>query len=250
MGSGAFLVGACRYLAAAVEERLVREGRWHRGDVTAADRADVRREVAQRCLFGVDVNPMAVQLARLSLWLATLAADKPLTFLEHRLVAGNGLVGATLDDVLQRPGGPGGRRRRQAEVLPLFEAQAKAWALEHRLDLETLPSLPSRLARPWARVQAPVDEIPLLAKEWLQRYGGRVSTFLGGGQLNIDAIEGDDRGELQGLHELHQPFRVGELIAIEGNHRAARTRIHLRHARLPAQRLDLHHVQQVLHLLR
>ena len=46
MGSGAFLVAACRYLAAAAEERLVREGRWHPGDITAADRAALRREIA------------------------------------------------------------------------------------------------------------------------------------------------------------------------------------------------------------
>lgn len=90
------------------------------------------------------------------------------------------------------------------EVLPLFESQAKAWALEHRLELEPLPSLPPRLAQPWARIQAPIDEIPLLAKEWLQRYGGRVSAFLGTGQLMIDAYDGGDEGELQGLHELHQ----------------------------------------------
>ena len=86
---------------------LIREGRWHPGDVSAADRASLRREIAQRCLFGVDINPMAVQLARLSLWLATLASDKPLTFLDHHLVTGDSLVGATVDDVLRQP--PGGR---------------------------------------------------------------------------------------------------------------------------------------------
>jgi hypothetical protein len=128
MGSGAFLVGACRYLADAVEERLVREGRWHPGDATEAERAAVRREVAQRCLFGVDLNPMAVQLARLSLWLATLAADKPLTFLDHHLVAANSLVGATFDDVLRRPGGSG--RRARADALPLFDQIDAAPALE------------------------------------------------------------------------------------------------------------------------
>ena len=76
---------------------------WHPGDVTPAERADLRREIALRCLFGVDLNPMAVQLARLSIWLATLAADKPLTFLDHHLVAGNSLVGASLDDVRRQP---------------------------------------------------------------------------------------------------------------------------------------------------
>ncbi len=119
MGSGAFLVAACRFLASAVEERLVVEGRWHDGDVDASDRASLRREIAQRCLFGVDLNPMAVQLARLSIWLASLAADKPLTFLDHHFVAGNSLVGASLDDVRRQPTRATGRTRRP-EPLPLF----------------------------------------------------------------------------------------------------------------------------------
>jgi hypothetical protein len=119
MGSGAFLVAACRFLASAVEERLIVEGRWHEGDVDASDRAAVRREIAQRCLFGVDLNPMAVQLARLSIWLVSLASDKPLTFLDHHLVAGNSLIGASLDDVRRQP--PGGvKRTRRPQSLPLF----------------------------------------------------------------------------------------------------------------------------------
>ena len=130
MGSGAFLVGACRYLASAAEDSLLRDGRWHHGDVTATDRAALRREIAQRCLFGVDLNPMAVQLARLSLWLASLASDKPLTFLDHHLVAGDSLIGGTLDDALRPPAG-GGLRRRRTEPLPLFEGVDVAPVLEN-----------------------------------------------------------------------------------------------------------------------
>jgi hypothetical protein len=105
MGSGAFLVAACRYLAAAYETALVRSGAAGGPDFSAADRAGFRRVVAQRCLFGVDLNPMAVQLGRLSLWLAALAADRPLTFLDHRLRIGNSLAGASPDDVArQTPG--------------------------------------------------------------------------------------------------------------------------------------------------
>jgi hypothetical protein len=120
MGSGAFLVAACRYLAGALEEALVREGGWHAHDVSDSDRADLRRTVASHCLFGVDANPVAVQLARLSLWLATLAAGKPLSFLDHHLIAGDSLVGATPDDVRRQPGGGGARRGRPA-ALPLLD---------------------------------------------------------------------------------------------------------------------------------
>jgi hypothetical protein len=76
---------ACRYLALAHEAAVVREGTFAPEEIGEHERAEFRRHVAQRCLYGVDVNPMAVQLGRLSLWLATLSSDHPLTFLDHRL---------------------------------------------------------------------------------------------------------------------------------------------------------------------
>jgi hypothetical protein len=123
MGSGAFLVAACRYLAHAYEQALIREGELAAADVGDADRTEFRRLVSQRCLYGVDVNPMAVQLARLSLWLATLAGDRPLTFLDHHLRSGDSLVGASLADLLRQPPSPGGRTRRPSS-LPLFALDA------------------------------------------------------------------------------------------------------------------------------
>ncbi|MGE3885858.1 MAG: N-6 DNA methylase [Vicinamibacterales bacterium] len=103
MGSGAFLVSACRFLAERAERALVAEGAWTERDITEADRAELRRTVAERCLYGVDINPTAVQLARLSLWLTTLAADRPLTFLDHHLATGNSLIGARLADLGRPP---------------------------------------------------------------------------------------------------------------------------------------------------
>ena len=103
MGSGAFLVGACRYLGHAAERSLGSESALGSGR-TPVEQAQVRRAVAQRCLFGVDLNPMAVQLARLSLWLASLAGDRPLAFLDHHLMAGDSLIGASLADLARSPG--------------------------------------------------------------------------------------------------------------------------------------------------
>jgi len=54
-----------------------------------------RRLIAQRCLYGVDKNPLAVDLGKLSLWLATLARDHPFTFVDHALRHGDSLVGLT-----------------------------------------------------------------------------------------------------------------------------------------------------------
>jgi len=99
MGSGAFLVAVCRRLA----EALVKA--WHlHGSVPKLppDEDEVlhaRRVIAQRCLYGVDKNPMAVDLSKLSLWLATLARDHPFTFLDHSLRCGDSLVGLAREQI-------------------------------------------------------------------------------------------------------------------------------------------------------
>ena len=94
-GSGAFLVEACRQLAA----RLVEAWSTHGGPPPLpADEDELlhaRRLVAQRCVYGVDRNPMAIDLARLSLWLITLARDHEFTFIDHALRHGDSLVGLT-----------------------------------------------------------------------------------------------------------------------------------------------------------
>ncbi len=141
MGSGAFLVAACRFLAHTYESALVDAGACHAADVGDTERAAFRRLIAERCLYGVDVNPMAVQLARLSLWLATLAGDRPLSFLDHRLQAGDSLLGAWLTN-LARP--PRSRSRKSGGELPLFAGaaigDAVRGALPIRFSLETTPN--------------------------------------------------------------------------------------------------------------
>ena len=102
MGSGAFLVECCRQLA---DEIVAAWGRAHEVEGIAANCpegdvvAHARRLVAQRCLYGVDKNPMAVQLAKLSLWLFTLARELPFTFLDHSFRHGDSLVGLDLEQI-------------------------------------------------------------------------------------------------------------------------------------------------------
>jgi hypothetical protein len=143
MGSGAFLVAACRYLARAYESSLVRSGGCLPSDIGERDRAAIRRMIAERCLYGVDVNPMAVQLARLSLWLATLAADWPLTFLDHRLQTGDSLLGAWLAALTRTPIRTRTSRLDRA-TFPLFDGanveRALKAALPVRFSLESIPN--------------------------------------------------------------------------------------------------------------
>ncbi|MBN1170621.1 MAG: SAM-dependent DNA methyltransferase [Micromonosporaceae bacterium] len=115
MGSGAFLVAACRYLACRLVEAWSVEGhiaaREYLADtrrIDATDDAeadpvmiDARREIIQHCLYGVDINPMAVEMAKLSLWLVSMDPTRPFTFLDDRLVAGDSLLGVTSIDQIE-----------------------------------------------------------------------------------------------------------------------------------------------------
>ncbi len=133
MGSGAFLVAACHFLASSVERAMVHEGAIAECDVDEALRAGLRRRVAQRCLFGVDLNPMAVQLSQLSLWLATQSAERPLSFLDHHIRRGDSLIGASPEDLIARP--PGAGRRARHGVLPLEQFFDRTEALAALLPL-------------------------------------------------------------------------------------------------------------------
>lgn len=115
MGSGAFLVQACRYLAERLVEAWGKERASGRFVTSEGEIVDVlgdrdplpasmderlilaRRLVAERCLYGVDLNPLAVELAKLSLWLVTLSKGRPFGFLDHSLRAGDSLLG--IDDI-------------------------------------------------------------------------------------------------------------------------------------------------------
>jgi hypothetical protein len=159
MGSGAFLVQTCRYLA----ERLLEaweqtekaqpgafittpEGDLSTGAVSErllpADPAErlaiARRYVADRCLYGVDINPMAVEMAKLSLWLITLQRDRPFTFLDHALKCGDSLLGVSalpqIENFSLRPG----ERQVTFATANLFRYVEQAG--QKRRELEDLPS--------------------------------------------------------------------------------------------------------------
>ncbi|MGW3215021.1 Eco57I restriction-modification methylase domain-containing protein [Streptomyces parvus] len=116
MGSAAFLVAACRYLADRLIEAWESEGRanamaYRAGRaveaVTAADAeqdpvvVEARRQIIEHCLYGVDINPMAVEMAKLSLWLVSMDPGRPFTFLDDRLVAGDSLLGVHTMEQIQ-----------------------------------------------------------------------------------------------------------------------------------------------------
>lgn len=155
-GSGAFLVEACRYLSARLVEAWANEEAHGlhigidgvaREAVTGQeslpksldDRLLVaRRMVAQSCLYGVDVNHLAVELAKLSIWLVTLAKNKPFSFLDHSIRCGDSLVGLHSIDQLRHYS-----LKPDADDAVLFKGpldSAVDEAINLRLKLEDMPA--------------------------------------------------------------------------------------------------------------
>ena len=159
MGSGAFLVQTCRYLAERLVEAWDEVEKEHPNRVLVTPEGDTSegkpterliptdpderwlvamRYVADRCLCGVDLNPMAVEMAKLSLWLATMQKDRPFTFLDHALRVGDSLLGITdLEQLECFDLAPA--EGQQIETIAEFVRSAVMKAVEKRRELESFP---------------------------------------------------------------------------------------------------------------
>lgn len=222
MGSGHFLVGACRHLGEhllSAYRKRYEEVRVHQPDLSPDDvflEAAVHPEVAANwyqeeraltacrllvagnCLYGVDKNPLAVDLARVSLWLATAATDHPLTFLDHRLQVGDSLLGLPLyvgigpepETHLLQPETPArhaSRRRRGEAPAPLLAGIPMQEIITH-----STRQLRERLAR---------------AMTYLQTIS-RLMNDAPGDFARHRAAFNAMQGELRVFRELHQ-IRIG-----------------------------------------
>jgi type I restriction-modification system DNA methylase subunit len=134
MGSAHFLVEATEYIA-----RFLVELNAQKDDATKeADLAYWKRRVVQSCIYGVDLNPLAVELAKLSLWLNTVAKDRPLSFLDHHLRTGNAVIGTRLADLSIPPNGTAKKSKQVAipgEQLSLFDDEVFRQSIEQAVNL-------------------------------------------------------------------------------------------------------------------
>jgi type I restriction-modification system DNA methylase subunit len=211
MGSGHFLIRACQYLAEEIATNP--HTRDAEGDELPADESAMtfwKRRVVEHCLYGVDLNPMAVELAKLALWLETVAVGQPLTFLDHHLHCGNSLVGAEVASMGVLPGAPPLQEnavRRQAEVaLPLM--------LRPLSEISSMPSLTREQVKAKDRLYRNVFEPrrqPLLAAADLW-----CSTFFAPVKDQVDASEYQ-----RALAELDKPRRFAALME-ENRYKCAR----------------------------
>jgi hypothetical protein len=142
MGSGHFLLRACGYLA---EEIATHRHARDESLLDATGESAVvfwKRKVAENCLYGVDLNGLAVELAKLALWLETVAVDQPLTFLNHHLRVGNSLMGPSLDDLggIPRPGTQRAGVHKQTTIFKKVVKQSIPRLLEPLAEIRRTPS--------------------------------------------------------------------------------------------------------------
>jgi hypothetical protein len=131
-GSGAFLVAAAEYLA----DRFLEARAIERAPVIDDDpKRFAKREVIARCLYGADINGMAVEMCKLSLWLISMDQDKPFSFIDDRVFHGNSLLGVTTEAQLKAQ-----------HIYPKASMKRQLAAFDVDKDLETAASLRRQLA--------------------------------------------------------------------------------------------------------
>jgi hypothetical protein len=201
-GSGAFLVEAYRQLAA----RLAMAWARHPGTRPAIPPDEdedllARRLVAQRCLYGVDRNPMATDLARLSLWLATLARDHEFTFLDHALKTGDSLVGLARGQIGALTWGDG----RQESLFGQLVAGRVAEALKAREEIREAPDDVERAVQEarYERLEKRIDDARRLAD-------AIVGIFFAHGRPWAREAARRELEDLGGRHDLTLWARVAE----------------------------------------
>ena len=177
-------MAATEYLARAYRDASLREGKVPHEAQPDQDFVRYKRMIAERCIYGTDINPMAVELAKLSMWLFTMDPGRPLSFLDHHFKCGDALLGAWLRDfagipTLDRSGRPVfGRSSQQANLfdsqfrrrLPTMLqdifgiTQRETLSIEDISDKKRLDSMVEGIKRPFVR----------LADYWLNAFfGGR-----------------------------------------------------------------------------
>ncbi|WP_207756130.1 Eco57I restriction-modification methylase domain-containing protein [Nonomuraea cypriaca] len=265
MGSGAFLVSACRYLSERVVEAWERDGLpdpaisrlGEQRDDRDALLLEARRVVADRCLYGVDIDEMAVELAKLSLWLVTLAKGRPFNFVDHALRCGDSLIGCLTTDQIEAfhlvPSEGNRINARLTGEIDKFTGRLLSEAAELRREIEGHPVLDIRDSRTkeakLAKAEALTEKLRLAADVVVaaklstattksnDAYNDRLSSI---SDLVERALLGDNAAEVEArtiadnwllgprggprtvpLRPLHWPLEFPEIVAdpIRGEHR-------------------------------
>lgn len=185
MGSGHFLVDATTYLADEIAAHPTTQALGENSK-DEDEIAHWRRRVVESCIYGVDLSPLAVELAKLSLWLTTIATDQPLNFLDHHLCCGNSLVGARLEDLREVPE----LKKRKHERLKL------AWKGTENLR-SALQKAVRFVEEIEAKESASVDAVKNKEKLWAEKVRPALEPFRAVANLWISSFFGNELPQLE-----------------------------------------------------
>jgi hypothetical protein len=236
-GSGAFLVAATRYLA----DKLIEARAEHEGLVAQSQRhgddleLQARREIVDHCIYGVDINPMAVEMCKLSLWLVTLDPARPFTYLDDRIRVGDSLLGITsVEQLVALHMDPAVGRA--ATRLPNFDADvgavlANAAAVRQRIaeidmidthDADDKARLLQQAEDVTDRLRRVADALSAASLAGERNYGsaGQLAAALFGGSGDAEDLEAEVRFRLTNKagavrHPAHCPLLFPEVFSRE-----------------------------------
>jgi len=200
MGSGHFLVRATDWLAEQIvyhpttricTEQIVANGpsRRSREEIEASGRIPVspgvpqeqaetaywRRRIVESCIYGVDINPLAVELAKLSLWLTCIAIDEPLNFLDHHLRDGDSLIYARPEEAHRLTSDRGDEEQLTADMGNALTA-ALSEVIKAELEIEqeasTRMEVVKKKEEQWKRVRAKLDRFDGVLDFWIAALEG------------------------------------------------------------------------------
>lgn len=195
MGSGHFLVRATEFLARAIvyhpttrrmteqiaagrsprsREQILAEGRIPVPPGISQEQAETgywRRRVVEACIYGVDKNPLAVELAKLSLWLTCIALEEPLNFLDHHLRCGNSLLGAEPHELGRLPARPQDHAAQATFAIEDDLTSVLREVIQQNVDIETEASTEMEVVkekeRLWKEVRAKLRPFLEIADLWV-----------------------------------------------------------------------------------
>lgn len=177
MGSGHFLVEATSFLASKIIDAMQEAGE----EVDEGqDIVWARRLVVERCIYGVDLNPLAVELAKVSLWLHTIAQDKALSFLDHHLKCGDSLIGTKIDEVAK--GLPTEKAKSTYTLWGSYLKVTMKEALAKRLAIQVMPSDTPEQIKQKERILRESDELVRRSKQVADLF---LSAYFGN-DINLD----------------------------------------------------------------
>jgi hypothetical protein len=235
MGSGHFLVRATEWFAEQIvyhpttrimtekivangdkrrtREEIVKSGKIPVSPGASQEYAEIaywRRRVVEACIYGVDVNPLAVELAKLSLWLTCIAADEPLNFLDHHLRTGNSLLWANPDEMRHLPISSEAERKQITFDLGLKLSQAIQAVIAENLQIEKTASTEMDLVKQkearWKAVREKLRPFLYFADVWLAALDGLPVNelnyqMLARAELEPDELDNKEKADAKKLRE-------------------------------------------------